>query len=69
MEYCGDEKLLESLEMLKTMISDKKFPEKVKQDMFETFDAYIKGDWELDKDMIKYLFTGFMMHKIHGNSV
>ncbi len=62
-EYCGDEILFKSFDELKQMIHDDKFDENTKQDIFETINMYIKNeDSRIDKDLLKYLFTGWAVH-------
>ncbi len=57
-----DQLLFESFEKLKTMIEQKEFSEDIKQDMYETIHSYIQKDFEVDKDMIKYLITGWAVY-------
>ncbi len=68
LEYCGDDILFKSFDALKQMIIDGKFSDEIKQDMYETINTYINNDWKIDKDMITYLFTGWMIHTHLNNN-
>ncbi len=61
-DYCGDEELLASFDILKKMVMDGVFDEAMKQDIYEAIDCYIKQDFQVTNDMLKYLFTGWYVH-------
>lgn len=60
------EDLLRTIDTLRELIEQNHFSEPQMQDISETANAYVRDEWDIDTDMVKYLFTGFWMHKMCG---
>ena len=66
-EYVGNHKFFQCLDMIKSSVVEGKFTDDKKQEMYETFQCYIKGEHRLDPETVKCLFTGYFIRQIMNN--
>ena len=64
-----DENVIKSLEKLKDKIIKGDYTEFQKEDIYETIEAYNNQMWNIDANLVKYLFTGWAVHSQRETSL
>jgi len=59
-----DQKILDVIETLKHNINSGKFDEETKGEILDILTSYNENKYYMDPTLIKYLCTGFMVHKL-----